>query len=76
MALAYLCSQLNASEFLPGLQVKPFIVNHQARPESTDEAHMVAKWLSDFGMVSSTVLLVFLPLPFSPYVFQSAADTN
>ncbi|KAI5303922.1 hypothetical protein KEM56_007053 [Ascosphaera pollenicola] len=49
MALAYLCSQLTAAEFMPGLQVRPLIVDHQARSESTDEAHMVAKWLSDMG---------------------------
>lgn len=51
MALAFLCRQLISERLIPDLQVKPFIVDHLAREGSTDEAHKVAGWLRELGMV-------------------------
>lgn len=52
MALAYLCKQLERSPEVAGaISVTVFVVDHRARPESTDEAQKVAGWLRDMGTV-------------------------
>jgi tRNA(Ile)-lysidine synthase len=51
MALTYLCKQLESSRPEDGLTVTTFIVDHKARPESSREAHTVAKWLAEMGMI-------------------------
>jgi WD repeat-containing protein 48 len=50
MALAYLCRQLQITRPELDLDVKAFVVDHKFRDESTEEAHMVAKWLSRLGI--------------------------
>ena len=50
MALAYLCSRLRHEGLAPELDATALIVDHKFRPESTDEAHTVSKWLKDYGM--------------------------
>lgn len=49
MALAYLCRQLELSGEPGALSVTAFVVDHRARPESSDEANTVAGWLRDLG---------------------------
>lgn len=49
MALAYLCKQLASEKLIPGLSVQAFVVDHQARKESTKEANKVSGWLKDLG---------------------------
>lgn len=49
MALAYLCKQLVSERLIPGLSVQAFVVDHQARKESTEEANKVSGWLKDIG---------------------------
>jgi tRNA(Ile)-lysidine synthase len=50
MALAYLCRRLQITRPELELDVKAFVVDHKFREESTEEAHMVAKWLSELGL--------------------------
>ncbi|KAJ6081219.1 hypothetical protein N7499_006093 [Penicillium canescens] len=51
MALAYLCKQLERSPEVAGaISVTAFVVDHRARPESTDEAQKVAGWLRDMDI--------------------------
>ncbi|KAJ5747429.1 uncharacterized protein N7511_009125 [Penicillium nucicola] len=51
MALAYLCKQLEQSPEISGaISVTAFVVDHRARPESTDEAQKVAGWLRDMDI--------------------------
>lgn len=50
MALAYLCRQLQITRPELNLDVKAFVVDHKFREESTEEAHMVTKWLSNLGL--------------------------
>jgi tRNA(Ile)-lysidine synthase len=49
MALAYLCRQLQVTKPELNLIVKAFIIDHKAREESAEEAHMVQKWLFNLG---------------------------
>ena len=49
MALAYLCKQLQVTKPELNLVVKAFIIDHKAREESSEEAHMVKNWLSNLG---------------------------
>ncbi|KAI5294776.1 hypothetical protein KEM52_003218 [Ascosphaera acerosa] len=57
MALAYLCSPAHSERHLPGLEVKPFIVDHQARPDSQAEAQTVARWLRKMGFEPQILIL-------------------
>ncbi|KAI5289565.1 hypothetical protein KEM54_003651 [Ascosphaera aggregata] len=57
MALAYLFGQLSSKQIIPHLVVKPFIVDHQARPGSSDEAHIVAERLLDIGLCPRIITL-------------------
>ena len=50
MALAYLCKDLVDKGILPSLTLRAFIIDHKARPESTEEAHKVSTWLHDIGI--------------------------
>lgn len=50
MALAYLCRQLQITRPELKLDVTAFVVDHKLRDESTEEAQMVAKWLSNLGI--------------------------
>lgn len=50
MALAYLCRQLQVTRPDLDLDVKAFVVDHRFREESTEEALLVAKWLSKLGL--------------------------
>jgi WD repeat-containing protein 48 len=50
MALAYLCRQLQITRPELKLDVTAFVVDHKLRDESTEEAHMVAKWCSNLGI--------------------------
>jgi hypothetical protein len=52
MALAFLCRQLISERLIPDLSAKAFIVDHETRAESTQEAHKVARWLNDLGRIS------------------------
>jgi WD repeat-containing protein 48 len=36
-----------------------FVVDHKARPESTDEANTVATWLRELGMLANPTLFSF-----------------
>ena len=58
MALAYLCREWQVTQPELNLSVKAFVVDHKFRDESTEEAHMVAKWLSDLG--------IYVPTKFVP----------
>lgn len=49
MALAYLCRQLQVTRPELNLDMKAFVVDHKLRDESTEEAYMVTKWLSNLG---------------------------
>lgn len=55
MALAFLCKQLISERLIPGLVVKPFIVDHLAREGSTEEAHEVAGWLRELGTICDDI---------------------
>ncbi|OQD81486.1 hypothetical protein PENANT_c027G03450 [Penicillium antarcticum] len=58
MALAYLCKQLERSPELSGaIYVTAFVVDHRARPESTDEAQKVAGWLRDMDIKTHVLRL-------------------
>ncbi|PGH36974.1 tRNA(Ile)-lysidine synthetase [[Emmonsia] crescens] len=57
MALAFLCKQLISERLIPGLVVKPFIVDHLAREGSTEEAHEVAGWLRELDFNPSILTL-------------------
>lgn len=50
MALAYLAKRVESSGLIEGLTVTAFVVDHKAREESSSEAKMVARWLSDMSM--------------------------
>ena len=49
MALAYLCRELEKAPLDGPFSVTAFIVDHRARPESTDEARTVKDWLLKLG---------------------------
>lgn len=49
MALAYLCSQIQAKKLVRGLSVTAFVVDHRAREESSHEAKTVSSWLKKLG---------------------------
>lgn len=57
MALAYLCSRLRHEGIAPEIDATAFVVDHRLRPESTDEAHTVSKWLNNYGMCGIVVSL-------------------
>lgn len=52
MALAYLCTQVASEKLIPGLSFQAFVVDHQARKESTEEAIKVSGWLRDLGTIN------------------------
>ncbi len=49
MALAYLMKTAADTELENNLKLTAFIVDHQARPGSSEEAATVARWLQDLG---------------------------
>ena len=51
MALAFLCKQMEEMSDPGTVSFTAFLVDHRARPESSQEANMVAGWLRDMGMV-------------------------
>ncbi|EFR03209.1 PP-loop family protein [Nannizzia gypsea CBS 118893] len=57
MALVYLCSQLASQGFIPGLDIKAYIVDHKYRPESSHEAHSVADCVEKLGVRSKVLTL-------------------
>ncbi|KAJ5587334.1 uncharacterized protein N7459_003099 [Penicillium hispanicum] len=75
MALAHLCQQLEvAHPALAGaISVTAFVVDHRARVESSDEAHLVAGWLSKMGINTK-----ILELDWSPFSnnYNYAAKIN
>ena len=50
MALAYLMKDVGGRKFGPRLNLTAFVVDHQARPGSREEALRVSKWLQHLGM--------------------------
>jgi tRNA(Ile)-lysidine synthase TilS/MesJ len=74
MALAHLTRKSIRTGLFPLLDVHAFVVDHQARPNSRQEAETVAGWMEEFGMpvVASLDLLSVLvfPLPIAR-VFES-----
>ena len=50
MALAYLMSNAAKHELDSGVGLTAFIVDHQARPGSSEEAEKVSRWLQDLSM--------------------------
>lgn len=50
MALAFLCKQMEEMSEPGTVSFTAFLVDHQARAESSQEAHTVAGWLRDMGM--------------------------
>lgn len=61
MALAYLCKQLEQMSDSGVVSFTAFVVDHRARPESSQEANMVAGWLRDMGMFFIEFSMVSLP---------------
>ena len=51
MALAYLMKGITESELGVKLRISAFVVNHQARDGSTEEAIQVSDWLQRLGMM-------------------------
>ena len=49
MALAYLMKTAANHELGAEVKLTAFIVDHQARPGSSEEAEKVSKWLQDLG---------------------------
>ncbi|KAM5429964.1 putative tRNA(Ile)-lysidine synthetase [Microsporum canis] len=56
MALAYLCSRLVSPDFIPGLDLKAYIVDHKFRPESSREAHLVADRIEKLGKAHNPMI--------------------
>jgi len=54
MALAYLCRQMEQMSDPGVVSFTAFVVDHKARPESSQEAIKVASWLRDMGMFLSS----------------------
>lgn len=52
MALAHLCKQLEQMSDPGVVSFTAFVVDHRARPESSQEANTVAGWLRDMGRFS------------------------
>ncbi|QGA13912.1 hypothetical protein EYB26_001563 [Talaromyces marneffei] len=78
MALAYLCRQLQITRPELNLDVKAFVVDHKFREESTEEAHMVTKWLSNLDIQSEVLTLDWLPgeSPKKQMAFETLARTK
>lgn len=51
MALAFLCQQLVKERLASYLTFEAFIVDHNARPGSGEEAQRVSAWLRDLGIL-------------------------
>ena len=51
MALAYLMKSITESELGMKLSISAFVVDHQARDGSTEEAIQVSDWLQKLGMM-------------------------
>lgn len=49
MALAYLMKAAANHELEAEVKLTAFIVDHQARPNSSEEAEKVSRWLQDLG---------------------------
>ena len=49
MVLAFLLKQLAHDTAIPSLDLTAFIVDHQARANSAEEALTVSGWLNGFG---------------------------
>lgn len=49
MALAFLFKKLALEHPGSNTVIKPFVVNHLARPESTEEAYSVSRSLKEIG---------------------------
>ncbi|PCG94880.1 Lysidine-tRNA(Ile) synthetase [Penicillium occitanis (nom. inval.)] len=78
MALAYLCRRLQITRPELELDVKAFVVDHKFREESTEEAHMVAKWLSELDIQSEVLTIDWLPgeSPKKQMAFETLARTK
>ncbi|EEQ32350.1 PP-loop family protein [Microsporum canis CBS 113480] len=73
MALAYLCSRLVSPDFIPGLDLKAYIVDHKFRPESSREAHLVADRIEKLG-IQSKVLTI--PWPAGETLTKNGFETQ
>ena len=49
MALAYLMKDIDMKELGVSLNLTAFVIDHQARPDSGEEAEMVRGWLQSLG---------------------------
>ncbi|KAJ5122313.1 hypothetical protein N7448_003445 [Penicillium atrosanguineum] len=57
MALALLCKQMEELSDPGTVSFTAFLVDHRARPESSQEANMVAGWLRDMGIKTKVIKL-------------------
>ena len=55
MALAYLMKNVDEQELGLKLNIRAFVVDHDLRPGSGDEAGKVRSWLEDLGKLSRGV---------------------
>ena len=62
MCLAYLFKQLHEQSLSPALDLQAFIVDHQARYESTEEAQEVVRLLYRIGNLAEKPLSPLFPL--------------
>ncbi|KAJ5677975.1 uncharacterized protein N7477_003608 [Penicillium maclennaniae] len=80
MALAFLCKQMERMSDPGTVSFTAFLVDHRARPESSQEANMVAGWLRDIGIKTKVLKLDWRltakAATADPTQKQSAFETN